>query len=174
MNILDNTITYLCGNLECTEDAEDWRARLGSELNKLNIQVLDPTKQMFLGQKSETQEMRDELKAWREEENFAAIHDFMKDIIRRDLRAVDLSTFLICKLEPERPTFGTVTEITIAAMQRKPLLFILKDKKKMPLWLIGMVNMDFVFDSEEGLLAYLKLANDGLIKLDTKYWKILA
>lgn len=172
MNILNQTTCYLAGNLQHTDDAEGWRDRLTSELNKLNVKVLDPTKQMFLGQEAETEEIREQLKAWREEENFPAIHDFMKEAIRRDLRAVDLSTFVICRLEPEKPTFGTITEITVAAMQRKPLLFILKDRKKMPLWLIGMVNMDFVFNSEEGLLMYLKLANDGLTKLDTKYWKI--
>lgn len=172
MNILKQTTCYLAGNLEHTGDAEGWRDRLTKELNKLDVKVLDPTKQMFLGQIAETEEIREQLKTWRENEQFSLIHDFMKEAIRRDLRAVDLSTFVICRLEPEKPTFGTITEITVAAMQRKPLLFILKDRKKMPLWLIGMVNMDFVFNSEEDLLTYLRAANDGLIGLDTKYWKI--
>jgi nucleoside 2-deoxyribosyltransferase len=172
MGILNKTKVYLGGNLQHTDDAEGWRNRLSIELNKRGIEVLDPTKQMFLGQEAETQEARNQLKIWQKEENFAAIHGFMKEVIRRDLRAVDLSTFLIFRLEPDKPTFGTITEITVAAMQRKPLLFILEDKKKMPLWLIGMVNMDFVFDSEESLLKYLQLADHGFISLDTKYWKI--
>lgn len=172
MNILNNTVSYLCGNLEHTNDAEGWRDRLSVELKKMGVNVLDPTKQIFLGQKAETQEVRDQLKTWREEENFSEIHNFMKEIIRRDLRAVDISTFLICRLEPDKPTWGTTHEITVASDQRKPILFILKDKKTMPLWLIGMVNMDYVFPSEEALLWYLKAVHNGIEKLDTKYWKI--
>ena len=171
-NILKNTICYLAGNLEHTKDAENWRNRLSIDLSNLGIKVLDPTKQMFLGQAAETQEMRDQLKRWREEENFSAVHDFMKEVIRRDLRAVDISTFLVCRLEPDKPTFGTVHEIAVAATQRKPILFILNDRKKMPLWLIGLVNMDYVFESEEALFRYLINVNLGIEKLDTKYWKI--
>jgi len=174
MNLLKNTIVYLAGALENATDGESWRNRLAPQLENLGVKVLDPTKQMFFAQSAETPEIREQLKIWRQEGNFSAIHDFMKEVIRRDLRAVDISTFIVCKLEPDIPSFGTIHEVVVAATQRKPLLFILEDKKKMPLWLIGMVNMDYVFDSEWGLLTYLKLANDGLIKLDTKYWKILA
>lgn len=171
-NTLNNTTVYLAGALENAVDGESWRNRLYPQLENLGVQVLDPTKQMFLGQEAETPEIREQLKIWRKNGQFSLIHDFMKEVIRRDLRAVDISTFLICKLEPDIASFGTIHEVVVAATQRKPLLFILEDKKKMPLWLIGMVNMDFVFPSETALIYYLHAVNNGIEKLDTKYWKI--
>jgi hypothetical protein len=173
MNILKKTTCYLAGNLENTSDAEDWRNRFAKKLSLLGVTALDPTKKMFLDQLEETEEVRNELKKWRETGQFDKLHSFMKDIIRRDLRAVDISTFCIFKLEPSKPSYGTIHELVIASQQRKPLLFLIDDIKQMPLWLIGLVNMNYVFQNEEDLFIYLNLVNENKIALDTKYWKIL-
>lgn len=173
MKKLKNTIVYLAGNLESTSDAENWRNSLTEKLTPFGVKVLDPTKKIFNDQISETEESRQQLKKWRENGDYHLVAPFMKEIIRRDLRAVDMSNFLICRLEPTKVTWGTTHEIVVASQQRKPILMILEDKTLMPLWLMGLVNMDFVFDNEEELMSYIKDLDSGKKFMDSKYWKIL-
>ena len=123
MNKLKNTICYLCGNMENTEDAENWRDSFTKDLEKINIKVLNPTRPMFHDQLSESEDMRNKFKKMRENNEFSELHDIMKNIIRRDLRAVDLSTFVIVKLEPNKATWGTTHEVIQASSQRKPIFF---------------------------------------------------
>ena len=46
-NLLSGSRAYLAGNLEYTEDnfEHGWRQRIGGELRKLSVTVLDPSKQ---------------------------------------------------------------------------------------------------------------------------------
>ena len=172
-NILNNTTYYAAGNLENTEDAENWRDSLAKELAIFGIKCLDPTKKMFRGQVQESEETRQLLKKWRREGRFDLISPFMKEIIRKDLRAVDISTFVVVKLEPSRPSFGTIHELVISSQQKKPILILINDRKQMPLWLTGLLDMNFVFETQEELINYLKRVNSGEEKIDQKYWKII-
>ena len=133
MNMLNGTYCYLGGNLENTDDAEGWRKILSSHLKSLGVVCLDPTKQMFKNQCAESEDVRKQLKQWRGNCEYEKISDFMKAVIRRDLRAIDISTFTIFKLEPEKPTWGTVHEIVLASQQRKPILILIDEIQKMPL-----------------------------------------
>lgn len=173
MNKLKNTLCYLAGNLESTEDAENWRNDFSQELSKLGVKSLDPTKPMFCEQFNESDEMRQNFKQMRKDGKFKELHQIMQQIIRRDLRAVDLSTFMIVKLEPNRPSFGTIHEIVVASTQRKPMFFLIDKKENMPLWLIGLVNMDLVFENKSALFNILRDIDCGNIAMDNKYWKIL-
>lgn len=173
MNKLKNTFCYLAGNLESTANAEDWREDFTKELDKLGVKTLNPTRPMFHEQYHESEEMRQSFKEMRKQGKWEELHDIMQQIIRRDLRAVDLSTFMIVKLEPSKSTFGTTHEIVKASEQRKPMLFILEEKSQMPLWLVGLVDMDLVFETQEQLFSKLEKLNSGEESMDTKYWKIL-
>lgn len=174
MNKLKNTYCYLAGNLEHTDDAENWRNDFAAELRTIGVNVLDPTKQMFQEQICENEEIRNCFKQMRKNHEFSQLHDIMKNIIRRDLRAVDLSTFLIVRLEPFKATWGTTHEIIQASIQRKPILFLIDKKEDMPLWLIGLVNMDFVFETKKDLFQTLFDLDCGKTDMDVKYWKILS
>ena len=57
-NLLSGSRAYLAGNLEYTEDnfEHGWRQRIGGELRKLSVTVLDPTDIVFKGQPIETNE----------------------------------------------------------------------------------------------------------------------
>lgn len=173
MNKLKNTICYLAGNLENSDDSESWRVAFTKELEAIGVKVLDPTKPMFHEQLTESQDMRENFKLMRTHHQFDDLHEIMKNIIRRDLRAVDLSTFLVIRLEPSKPTWGTVHEIIQASQQRKPMFFLIDDKANMPMWLIGLVNMDFVFTSKSALLNRIHDFDCGNMPMDNKYWKIL-
>lgn len=171
--ILYKTTTYLAGNLENTSDATIWREELTEKLNQLGINVLDPTKQFLTEQVTENEQDRINVKIWRENKEFKRIHDFLVPIIRRDLRAIDYSSFVIVKIEPDKASYGTIHELIIASIQRKPILILIDNIKLMPIWLIGLVNMDFCFEKIDDLMNYLKQVNEGKIPLDTKYWKLL-
>lgn len=174
MNILNKSYCYLGGNLENTDDATSWRQDLTNKLSSIGVVCLDPTKKMFQDQIEETEEERAAVKKWREEGEFDRVHEFMKEVIRRDLRAVDLAFFTIFKLEPSKATWGTVNEIVLAAQQRKPVLILIDKKKNTPIWLIGMINMDFVFETMDELVDYLIRIDSGVEKMDSKYWKLPA
>ena len=170
--VLYRTRVYLAGNIENSNDL-GWRDKIAKKLTKLNIIVLDPTKKVFREQVQETEEIKKNLIWARNHERYDFVHDFMKGVIQKDLRQIDICDFVIIKLDYKKFTAGTMTEITIASGQRKPLLFLVSSKKKMPLWLVGLCNMRYVFEKEEDLIDLLKKLNNGEYKPDTKYWKIL-
>jgi nucleoside 2-deoxyribosyltransferase len=171
--ILNKTKCYLVGNLEYTEDAYDWRAIYTKDLESLGIKCFDPNKNHFLNQSSETEEDRVNLKNMRDQGEWQYVSDYMKGVIRRDLRFIDLSTFIIGNIEPDRPTFGTIHEIVMASIQKKPILLTIKDKSQFPLWLAGLIDMSLVFEKWEHLFGYLNKINEGKIFADPKYWKVL-
>lgn len=174
MGILNKTKVYLAGNLEFTSDAESWRDILTKQLKKeFNITSLDPTKTFLVCQTPETGETHQLIKDLRHKREFDQIKSTIKEFIKNDLRAVDLVDFLIVKLEPNNPTWGTPHEIVVASLQKKPILMIIDDIRTMPIWLIGLVNMDFVFETKEDMFSYLRRVDKGEEKLNGKYWKLL-
>src|SRR3990167_1855221 len=168
--ILFRTRVYLAGNIESCRDSS-WRERITKRLNKLGIISLDPTKQVFTNQVLENQERKKKLLKWRKYECYFLVHDFMKAVIQKDLRQIDICDFVIVNLDYTKFTAGTLHEIIEGNRQRKPLLFLVKNKNKMPLWIIGLCNMNFVFEGEDKLISYLEEVNLGKKVLDNKYWK---
>jgi hypothetical protein len=171
--LLKNSYCYLVGPIEYSENCFDWRLAVTESVKHIGIKCFDPNKDHFVNQLTETQKDRDALKAKRESGDWKSISKYMKGVISRDLRMVDLSTFIIGKIDPEVPTFGTIHEIVIASLQNKPILIYTDDKKKFPLWLAGLINMDLVFESWGEIVEYLIKINSKEIYADPKYWKIL-
>jgi nucleoside 2-deoxyribosyltransferase len=164
---------YLAGNVEFTKNAFDWRENLALELKGFGISVLNPTKPCFCDQLKEDVETTATLDKMRDSGNFKPLQKFMKEVVRRDLRLIDISDFVIFRIEPSKPTFGTVHELIVALDQRKPCLIIIEDKKKLPRWLFGIVDLDLVFESSQLLVGYLKKIHSGKIKINEKYWRFL-
>jgi len=173
MGILKNTNCYLVGNIEYTQDAYSWRTMISRELAAMGVKSLDPNKDNFINQTSENEDDRKRLKDARSRGEWAFVHDYMKKVIRRDLRMVDLSTFIVGRIEPKMPTFGTIHEIVEASKQSKPILLQTDRKDEFPLWLAGLVNMEMVFESWTEVLIYIHSIDGGSVKADPKYWKIL-
>jgi len=170
---LHNTKCYLIGNLEATKDASQWRDTATKELKKIGVKCFDPNKTHFVNQTTETEEDRKVLKEKRAVGDWQYVSTYMKDVIRKDLRYVDLSTFLIANIEPEHPTYGTIHEIIQATMQFKPVLFHIEDKHKFPLWLAGLTDMSLVWEKWDHLFDYLGQINSGEKYAEPKYWKLL-
>ncbi len=134
---------------------------------------MDPTKPLLTDGVSETKDVRRSLREHVHLGYFSVVHDYFKGVIRRDLAVLDRSDFAIFRIEPETPSYGTIHELVVSCQQRKPVLIITKKKKDFPLWLIGLLDMDYVFENQNDLIDYLIRVNAGKIKLDTKYWKLL-
>lgn len=170
---LYNTKCYLIGNLESTNDPSHWRESVAQRLKQIGVKCFDPNKTHFVNQHSETEQDREVLKEMRRKGNWDYVSNYMKNVIRKDLRYVDLSTFLVANIEPSNPTYGTIHEIIQAAQQSKPILFHIDDKHRFPLWLAGLVDTNMVWEDWEHLYAHLEAINSGEIYADPKYWKLL-
>lgn len=172
--LLTNAYVYLCGPIQNAKDCYSWRYAITASLTDLGINVFDPNKDHFVNQPTESYEDRQNMLAQRSKGDFEFVHDYMKKVIRRDLRQTDLSTFLIGHIDPDIPTWGTVHELVLAAQQGKAILIHTEDKKKFPLWLIGLLNMDLVFESWSDLMDYVRKIHFAEIYAEPKYWKIVA
>lgn len=174
MEKLQNTRCYLAGNLEYAKgNPEEWRDYIKEELSPLGITFLDPTKEMFEGSDSESLEPTKCRKRDRENGNYEKLHEIMKEIVRRDLRAIDLSDFVIFKLHPKNPTYGSTHELIVASQQRKPIFIIVDDIKEFPLWLFGLVKERCIFHNMDEVIDHLTDLNTGKVEMDETYWRLL-
>jgi hypothetical protein len=113
--LLKNSYCYLVGAIEHSDNCFDWRLTIAQAIDQISVKCLDPNKDHFINQLTETQKDRELLKSQRESGDWKNISKYMKGVISRDLRMVDLSTFIIGKIDPDVPTFGTIHEIVIAS-----------------------------------------------------------
>lgn len=176
MPSLNKIRVYLAGNMESVPDFISWRDEITIELKKLGIICLDPSKEVFINTLPESLDFRDKLIKMRESNTpgeFEMMQEYMKGIVQKDLRMVDLADFIICFLTPESPTFGTTHELINAAQDRKPILFILKDWRKIPLWLARYCRKPEIFPDIESLMSYLIGVHKNRIEVDSIRWKLL-
>ena len=170
--ILSGTKVYLAGNIEYTSDSVNWRVNLTKELKQMGIKALSPLDKNFICDVEDGGETHKKLKKLREDGEFELVHQYMKKIVSRDLRQVDLSDFFIANIELITPTFGTIHELIVANIQRKPL-FIRVQKKQCPLWLMGIVKPNYFYDTFDEIVDTIKKINNKQIKLDNDRWRLL-
>lgn len=172
---LYGTRVYLAGNLEYTTEnhARGWRDYLAEELGQLGIKTLDPTMVVFEGQPHETEEVRERLKTSRDEGRFDEVVDYMVPVVQKDLRQIDLSDFVIFNISINKPTFGTIHELVIAIQQKKPVFICVGDKKKTPLWLLGIVPHRYFYDSVSEIFEKIQKINSGEEGIDSDRWRLL-
>jgi len=173
VGLLYNTRVYLGGNIENSNDFCGWRDDLAKEFEKLSIICLDPTKDVFIKSFIENKKMNQTIKKWREDGEFDKLQRVMKKIVSKDLRMVDICDFAIFRLEPETPTFGTIHELINCATDRKPILILIDDKHKLPLWILRYVDMNCVFENKSSLMSFLISVDKKEKTLDDRFWKIL-
>lgn len=172
-NPFEKTRAYLGGHIEYSKNG-DWRTEFARTLkDRFDIIPLSPLEKCFVDQQDENEELKVILKEKMRAEEFYEVSTYMKEIIRKDLRLIDISDFCIFYLEPENATFGSVHEIIVAAQQRKPVLLVINDRSKTPLWLMGIINSHYIFDSLSAVINYLTDICLIKAKFDSKYWKFL-
>lgn len=156
-NRLRASACYLAGPMtDCPNLGVSWRQSITTQLKSMGVVVLDPTnKPIEIGK--EDAAARQNFKDMRDEGDYEGVRQFMKIVRRVDLRCVDLSSFVIVRLDGT-PTVGTYEEIAMAVSQCKPTLIWLDgdlNLNNVNAWLLSQVPLDHIFESKEDLLNYL-------------------
>jgi len=157
MNNLNGLRCYLSYPIEFASSEESFNKEiLCSFLEMKGTKILDPKKIKFDGI-SEIEERKQLF----EDNDFKEIRKQMKKIVRKDLRCVDISDFIIALLPKDIKTTGTTHEIIESDRQRKPTLIVCPEGiKHIPIWFFGIVPVQYMFDSIEKLVEYLNFIDE--------------
>jgi nucleoside 2-deoxyribosyltransferase len=164
---------YLGGNIENCADTNTWREDVTKALTQFGVICLNPLVDTFINSVREDGELNKKMKHLRAQGKLNEVAEIMKKVVQKDLRMVDISDFLIFSIDPEKPTWGTTHEIIQAYDQRKPIFFVVDDRKMTPLWLLRFVSEECIFETHLDLTDYLARIHRGEVKLDESRWKIL-
>jgi hypothetical protein len=176
MNRLKGLACYLSGPIDFAENmGADWRNAITPKLEEMNVKVFDPLKHIFYGTDKLEANKRPKMDLLLEEERFDELREEMKDINHWDLRAIDLSSFIIVNYDVKTFMCGTHEEIFVANKQDKPVLMMIGDNRKnLPKWIYGRFPYDHMFESWEELIEYLDKINSlphyAFTKADEKRW----
>lgn len=177
MNRLNGLTCYLSGAIDFTEDMGcKWRNEMTPMLENLNVMVLNPLKHVFYGTQDLDTEKRPRMARLLEEGQFEELRCEVKELNHWDLRAVDLSSFLVVKYDMQHFTCGTHEEIFKANTQVKPVLLMIGEgnRIKMPKWMYGRFPPSHMFESWGEVKDYLNSidsdANYKFTKDDLKRW----
>ena len=162
--ILDGVVCYLAGQIDFAKDhGKNIRQRIRdlAKQKNINISFIDPTQKIH-GHTEEVGLAKANIDKLRREERYDELREFMKKVVRTDLRCVDVSDLLIVYLDPDIHTCGTYSELNVAIQQKKPVFVIIEGgKTKAPLWLFGIMHHEFIFSSEEECMDCLDKLNKG-------------
>jgi hypothetical protein len=166
---------YLIGNLQ-NSDADfvkEWRANFSSRMRRLGIITMSPLDKVFVNFDTEDTSFHKILRARLEKGKFEEVHKEMQAIRRRDLAMVDHSNFIVGVLDVERPTYGTVEELSFVARANKPLFLVIKQGvHNTPFWLIGMFKAEVFFNSLEEVTGRLEDISSGKVPLTQEGWRV--
>ncbi len=167
---------YLAGPIDhAVDDGVLWRQDFAKFLDSLGSVSLDPTnkptsqcKYNEIGEEKNNIENLISLERWDE------LRILAKEIVLVDLRMVEVADFLVAYVDTAIPMCGTYDEIFTSLSHRKPTYVVLAGgKAKMPMWMRGKLNHNFVFDSFESLKKYLYALHMGVIDPDYTRWVFL-
>lgn len=146
---------YLAGQMDRIPDGGvQWRKDLTPWLNSRGIVVLDPTaKPVDIGlETAETRKIRQEGK---HHGDFTALLED-KEVRSTDLRMVDISDFLIVKIDISTHASGTYEELYWANREKKPVLVMCEQgKNNVPDWLFWTIPHEHMFGSWDDLKLYI-------------------
>jgi len=171
-NVLDKTLCYLAGPIdEALDDGKAWRIDFKNKIEKKGIGILflDPTNKLGdlageIGKEKEYHKMLKREHRWQE------AHDYMHKVGRHDLRQVDMSDFMIAKVDVNIHMCGTYHEMVFADLEHKPVLMIIEGgKEKAPSWLFAFYDYKLMFDSDDECVEYLNQINEGKIDIDDRW-----
>lgn len=173
-HFLNRTRCYLVGAMENDRQGEGWREEITHVLRDTGIIFFSPYQRPFLNDIPEDETARKELAAWMDRGDYDLVANRMTQIRAHDLRLVDISDFIIARIDPQVATYGTVEEITTAVREKKPVfLCVVGGKKKTPLWLLGMFPHKYIYDSLLEVVNTIIAIDQGTVKLSSDRWRLL-
>jgi len=173
VSYLKGKLVYLAGQIHADQgDGIAWRDSITPMLiEKFGLVVEDPCKKTANG----VGEVGDDKKAIIElikSKKFREAKERFWPIVRKDLRSVDRSDFLIVVYDPTVPTVGTIHEIIEANHQKKPILMWYDETKieHFNPWALVLIKENCLFTKWDELFAYLEVIDSG--KIDSSYWTL--
>jgi hypothetical protein len=169
MNYLNGKTTYLAGSIHHVEDCVTWRDSITEKLKVFNLNVIDPCKQTINGF-GEVDDDKKYLKQLIKEGNFRLVKEAFFPILKKDLRCVDTSHFIIVYYDPKVRHVGTIHELVIANIQKKPILLYYPKEHQEDFnpWIACLVKEQHIFNDWDKLIDYLNEVNSG--NFDTSLW----
>lgn len=180
LNRLFHLSAYLSGAIDFSKDnGRSWREEITPFLEDMGVTVYNPLNPIFDGMEELDGVMRPKIKQMIENEQWEELRVEVKKIVRADLHMVDLSSFMIVNYDVDIKMCGTHEEMFNALNQNKPVLLVVKSKKKLPLWIYGRVpTRSHVFEGWDKLKEYLTGINSNpdfkFDVADTKRWMFLS
>lgn len=154
---LKNKIVYLCGPLGSVEDdGKGWRQKITPRLEEMGVIVSDPTKSTLDG----TGEVGDDKKFFKKlliNEDFAGVKKEFWKIVRKDLKAVEKSDFIIMNYMATVTTVGSWHEAVISSLIKKPIL-LKYDRNELDIfnpWVVTYVKENEFFAEWDDMFKYL-------------------
>lgn len=171
MSYLNDRSVYLAGPIHAVDDdGVGWRDDITPLLKeRFGVVVNDPSKISANG-KVEVADDKKRFKDLIKMEQWAQVKEEFYPIVRKDLRCVDKSDFLIVVYNPCIHMFGTLHELMEAAHQKKPIL-IKYDREHLDHfnpWLTCLIKPQWLFPTWKAMWMYLDKINKGII--ETSHW----
>jgi nucleoside 2-deoxyribosyltransferase len=173
MNYLYKTKTYLVGHMQYA-DGRNWRDHVEEELSKLNVTVFNPYKKPFLKDVDEDEEARNRMADDMRNGYYSDVAERMSIVRSYDLNLVDRSDFIIAHLLPDVASWGSAEELVTAVRMKKPVFISMEGgKRKTPLWILGMLPHNYIYDSVDEVLDMINQIDSGKKKIDSDRWRLL-
>lgn len=165
MNKLKGQTAYLAGFIDDdkTGTAASWRQDMTEFLNRNGIGSFDPMNKPILNTTVyEDKDFVDKVNKLKAEGEYEEVSRIMKEIVRQDLKMLDLCSLVILNIDRTCHMCGSYTEFTYACMQRKPVLIYCKQGiNAIPNWIYGLGNFSHFFDSWDKLKQHILDIDSG-------------
>jgi len=172
-NILYKTRTYLVGHMQYT-DGRDWRAYVEKKLKNRHIICFNPYRKPFVKDVAEDEETRKRTLEQMAKGYYNDVAERFRQVRNYDLNLVDRSDFIIAHLVPEVASWGSAEEIVTASRMKKPMFIAMEGgKKNTPLWLMGMIPHQYIYDTIDDVINMISEIDDGNKEIDSYRWRLL-
>lgn len=174
--ILYRTKFYLAGAMQNDSSGNNWRIEAEAELSKLGIFCFNPYSKPFLDSDKleEGNEAHQLFKTWMKEGRLDLVAERMKPIRNFDLNCIDRADAVICKVNPNVPTWGTPEELSLCSQIRRPtFIFVEGGREFCPYWLLAMFNPKYIYNSLEEIINVLKDIHLGKEPINNDKWRLL-
>ncbi len=173
--VLYGSKVYTIGNLqaESYEFAKGWRDEFKRAMDLMGVITMSPLDEVFVNFKFESKGFRELMYECLEKGDHDTVHKEFQSIRRRDLAMVDHSQFIVGILNPAIPTFGTIEELSFATRANKPIFLVIHGgRKRVPLWVQGMVKPECIYEKLDYVIGDLHKINAGLTPISNEKWRI--
>ena len=172
-NLLYRTKTYLVGHMQYLS-GRDWRDDVTEKLEALNVTCFNPYKKPFVKDVEEDDAARQRMSDDMDRGYYNDVVERMTQVRSYDLNLVDRSDFIIAHLLPDVASWGSAEELVTAVRMKKPIFISMEGgKAKTPLWIMGMIPHNYIYDSIEEIMEMIKQIDSGEKKIDSDRWRLL-